>query len=120
MENINVTESVHFFKWWVDLNVQAKTVIALLTMIILFLIYYAFSANTEINNERKRYDDLSDKYQTVAQDCKKVQDSINAVWFAKYDDYRTKREAELLELSLAWEAKYDAINNKIARYERRR
>lgn len=119
MENqINATEGIAFFKWWVDLNAQAKTVIALMSMIIIFLIYYAFSANAEINQERIRYDKLSDKYTNSTKDCKTVQDSVNAAWFKKYDDYRTKREAELNELSKAWEGKYDAINRKIGKYER--
>lgn len=105
-------------KWFVDLNTQAKAVIAILCMIIIAVCYNNYNLNDEIKAERIRYDTLTDKYTNGSKDCKKIQDSVNAVWFNKYEDYRNLREAELKALTKQWEARYNNINKKITIYER--
>lgn len=114
------TNQFALLKWFVGLNGQAKAVIALLCLAIMFLIYRNYSLGEDIAKERIRYDNLSDKYNSNTKDCKEVQDSLNMVWFQKYDDYRTKREEELKEITKEWQGKYNSLSKKINEYENNR
>ena len=111
-------EGFGVLKWFVDLNSQAKAVIAILSLIICTFAYSNYRFNSEIVTERLRYDKLSDKYANSSKNCKAEQDSLNMIWFNKYEDYRNLREAELKALTQAWEERYNIINKKITQYEK--
>ena len=105
-------------KWFVDLNAEAKAVIAIMALIIVAFGYSNYTLNQEVKEERIRYDTLSDKYANGSKDCGKDIEKITAIWTEKYDNYRNLREAELKALTKAWEDRYNEINRKITRYEK--
>ena len=105
-------------KWFVDLNAEAKAVIAILCLTVIAVGYFNYQLNQDIKEERLRYDVLSDKYANGSKDCSKEIDKITAVWTEKYDNYRNLREDELKALTKAWEDRYNEINKKITRYEK--
>lgn len=113
-----VKEGVDVFKWFVELNAQGKAVIAILSIIICVSIYNNYQININLANERIRYDTLSDKYANNTKDCKTEQDSINMIWYNKYEDYRNRREKELKEITKLWEDRYNKLNLKITKYEK--
>lgn len=111
-------EGFGVLKWFVELNSQAKAVIAILCLIVCVVVYRNYTLNLEIVTERLRYDKLSDKYTNSSKDCKTEQDSLNMIWFNKYEAYRNLREVELKALTQAWEERYNNINKKITEYEK--
>lgn len=106
-------------KWFIELNSEAKAVIGVLILVVISFGYSNYNLNSDIKEERLRYDILSDKYSSGSRDCSKDIDRLNALWTDKYDKYRNLREEELKSLTKAWEDRYNDINKKIERYEKR-
>lgn len=116
-----MTNWIPFFQWFVDLNGEAKAVIAILLAI---GIYFGMMQH----NTKQELDALQTLYNTDNKECSKevakvtefyrVQlDSSNVKWQNKYNGYRDKVENENKILTKEWERKYENLSERFDRYQ---
>lgn len=111
-------EGFGIFKWFIELNKEAKVVVALLSFVTIGVLYQNHSLNSSIDAERLRYDVLNDKYTNSYKYCNIEKDSLNAIWTRKYEAYRNLKDEESKELNKTLELRYNKLELKLEEYEK--
>lgn len=106
------------FKYWINLNGQAKAVIALLTVVILFLGYRNHQLSQDVENQRIKYDKLQEQFIKEKDKTNVSNKNLYDQFDQKLEDYRTKRDKEVDQLLNDYKTKVERLENKIERYEK--
>ena len=112
---------IPFFQWFIDLNGEAKAVIAILLGLVVYFGIINYNKNQELDELQKLV--LSDSKE-CSKEVKKVTDiyqlqiqELNDKWQTLYNDYRDKVETENKVLTKEWERKYEILSERFDRYQ---
>lgn len=117
IKTTSLLDYLNIFKYWIDLNGQAKAVIAILSIAIIFLTYRNYELGNDINNERTRYDALNEKYAKAQEIIRQDNAKLYQDFQVKLDDYRDRRDREVSILLNDYKERSERLQKKIEKYE---
>ena len=103
----------NLFKWFINLNPEGKSIIALLLGLNIYFGYALYSTNQDYKKLMEQYSVLFKSYNDDTKDCANKIIKINAEWGIRSDHYRNTIDQENRQRIKDWEEKYEKVVQKL-------